>query len=55
MSIYCMIPFICHSGKGKIMQTKKISGCQELVKGRKLTTKGHEGNLGIEGNEMIAT
>lgn len=25
---YCMIPTMCHSGKGKVMEALKIPGCQ---------------------------
>ena len=34
-AIYCMIPTIWHSGKGKTTDTKKISGCQQVGGGEK--------------------
>ena len=51
--IYCMIPFIQHSGKDKTVGTvisQRWPGTEEV--GRELPGKGEEGNFGGNGNVL---
>lgn len=45
-----MTPFKRRSGKGKVIQTNKLRGCQWPEEGRDLTTKGHKETFQRKGN-----
>lgn len=44
-SMYCMIPFIQHSGKGKTIRVEKSTGCQGFMLSGRIDCLGPQGTF----------